>query len=56
MQAPTDSGDQMTFMKPGKDSFSRSFKKEFQEMRMLLKKIPEVIRDGEGDVVVLDVW
>lgn len=55
MQATTDGGDQMTFLKPTENSFRGGFEKKFQEMRMLFKNKPEVIRDGEGDVIVSDV-
>lgn len=55
MQAGTDGGDEMTFLKPGENSFGGGFEEEFQERRMLPKDIPEVIRDGEGDMVVSDV-
>lgn len=55
MQTGADGRDKMAFIKPRENSFGRSLKEEFQEMRMLLKEIPEIIRNGKSDVVVLDV-
>ncbi len=45
----------MTLLKPGEDSFSRSFEEEFEQMRMVFEEVPKVVRDGKGDMVILNI-
>ena len=55
MHAGTDSGGKMTFFEPGEDTFGGRLEKEFKQVRMKFKEIPEIVRDGEGDMVVFNV-
>lgn len=55
MHAGADGRDKVAFFEPRQDSFSGSFEEEFEQMRMLLEEVPQIIGDSEGDMIVLDV-